>query len=387
MHQQVVLHPGREKSIFYRHPWIFSGAVMKLPFFENGDMLQVVASDGKHLGYGYFNRASQIVGRLVSFDKTTPFEAIEQHIKAAITLRKALLGSSSAYRLIHAENDFLPGLVIDRYNDAYVIQISTLGMDKVKKLIVGVLCKELAPSWIVEVSTSASRKQEGLKPTIQTLYGTPVDSIEIEEDGLRFSVSPLKGQKTGFFYDLREMRLLIQKLSANKRVLNCCSFTGAFSLHALKGGASKVVSVDISKEAIEASTGHVSLNGFDTNRHEAVVSDVFEYLQNHELDYDIVILDPPAFAKQRKDVTNASKAYRELNRLALSKMAPQSLLLTCSCSYHVDEELFTKLLFQAALGASKDVRIVQRHRLAFDHLVNLYHPEGSYLKSLLCYIS
>lgn len=387
MHQQVILHPGREKSIFYHHPWIFSGAVMKLPTFENGDMLQVVASDGKHLGYGYFNRASQIIGRLVSFTDVTPFEAIERHIKGAIALRKALLGTSTAYRLVHAENDFLPGLIIDRYNDVYVMQISTLGIDKVKDLIVKILCQELTPSWIVEVSTSASRKQEGLKPTIQTLYGTPVDTVEIAEDGLRFLVSPLKGQKTGFFYDLREMRLLIQKLSENKRVLNCCSFTGAFSLHALKGGASKVVSVDVSKEAMLACTDHVLLNGFDSVRHEAVVSDVFEYLQNHALDFDIVILDPPAFAKQKKDVTNASKAYRELNKIALSKMNSQSLLLTCSCSYHVDEELFTKLLFQAAVAAKRDVRILQRHRLAFDHLINLYHPEGSYLKSLLCYIS
>lgn len=385
----VILKPGREKSLFAHHPWIFSGAIARTPEFTDGDILPVVSSRNEHLGYGYFNKRSNIIGRMLSFDATEAQVALEAHIKQAIALRKSIMGSTrtNALRLINAEGDFCPGLIVDQYNDVLVIQISTLGMEKLKSQVVAILQKELSPSWIYEASTSASRKEEGLTECRQTLFGTPVDEISIYEDGLKFLVSPLKGQKTGFFQDLREMRLLVQQLSNKKRVLNCFSYTGAFSCHALKGGAEHCVSVDISKDAIDQAKKHMELNQFAENTHSEYVTDCFDFLRTQELAYDLIILDPPAFAKRKSDIPKAIRGYQEINRTTIAKMPKNSLLLTCSCSYHVDEELFCKMLFHASREAKRDLRILQSHRLAFDHPLSIYHPESRYLKSFLCYVS
>lgn len=385
--KKVVLKPGREKSLLQFHPWIFSGAVLSLPEFADGDILAVTTHAGRHLGYGYFNKASQIIGRMIHFGATDPIDAVKASIRRAIALRKAVIDpKTTARRLINAEGDFLPGLIVDQYDHVLVVQISTLGMDRLKEHIVTELKNECNPSWIVECSNSASRKQEGLQPVKQTLFGTACDEVEVCEGNLRFQVAPLAGQKTGFFLDLSQMRFLVQHYSKGKKVLNCCSYTGAFSCHALLGEATRVVSVDVSKEAIEKTDRHIALNKLNKSAHEGYVDDVFEYIARETLDYDLVILDPPAFAKQKKDVPNAIKAYRRLNEKVLSKMAPGSLLLTCSCSYHVDEPLFKKLLFQAACGAGRQVQILQTNRLAFDHPISLYHPEGSYLKSFFLHV-
>ncbi len=384
----VILKQGREKSLLSRHPWIFSGAIEKLPAFSDGDILPVLSHKKEHLGYGYFNRRSNLIGRMLSFDTQDPMVRLEEHIRQAIELRSALIGSAtSAIRLINAEGDCIPGLIVDRYNDVLVMQISTLGMEKLKSKIVSILQEILNPTWIYEASTSPSRKEEGMKECKETLSGTPVDEILVHEDGLKFLVSPLKGQKTGFFQDLREMRKLIGQLSKDRRVLNCFSYTGAFSCHALKGGASHVTSVDISKEAIEMTKKHMALNQFDPNSHTELVADCFDFLSENELNYDLIILDPPAFAKKKQDVPKAIRGYQEINRTTLAKMPKKSLLLTCSCSYHVDSELFCKMLFHASKEAKRELRILQTHRLAFDHPINIYHPESSYLKSYLCYVS
>lgn len=384
----VILKPKREKSLHAHHPWIFSGAVASLPENCDGTIYAVRSSTNEHLGYGYFNKRSQIVGRMLCFDAQDPIQALEANIVEAISLRKELVRPhSNACRLINAEGDHIPGLIVDQYDDVLVMQISTLGIEKLKEQIVAILKKLVNPSWIYEVSTSPSRKEEGLKECKQTLYGTPKEEIAIFEDNLSFFVNPQKGQKTGFFQDLRAMRALIGELSHNKRVLNCFSYTGAFSCHALKGGARFCCSVDISKEAISQVIRHVSINCFDESRHQAVAQDAFEFLKTNPLDFDLIILDPPAFAKRKTDVTQAIRGYQEINRTTLSKMPKNSLLLTCSCSYHVDEELFRKMLFHAAREAKRELRILQSHRLAFDHPVNIFHPEGSYLKSFLCYVS
>lgn len=325
---------------------------------------------------------------MLTFDSTKPHDALEAHIKQAVELRRNLMGTkTNAIRLINAEGDFLPGLIVDQYADVLVIQISTLGMERLKGMIVEILQKLIHPSWIYESSTSPSRKEEGLKEARMTLGGKESQEILIFEDGLKFYVNPLKGQKTGFFQDLREMRRLVQELSLNKKVLNCFSYTGAFSCHALKGGASFVASVDISKEAIEQTKKHMWLNNFEETRHQEYAADCFDFLKNEPLNYDIIILDPPAFAKRKADVKAAVRGYQEINRTTLAKMPKNSLLLTCSCSYHVDEELFVKMLFHASREAKRDLRIIQNHRLALDHPLNIYHPEGSYLKSFLCYVS
>lgn len=380
----VTLKSGREKSLLSRHPWIFSGAVQSLPEFTDGDVLPVQSNRGEHLGFGYFNRRSNIIGRMLSFDKTVDLEKL---IKEAIVLRTVVPSNSNAIRLINGESDFCPGLIVDRYDNVLVVQISTLGMDKLKGQIVEILQRECKPVWIYESSTSPSRKEEGLNECKKTLFGNPVDDILVYENGLKFLVNPLKGQKTGFFQDLREMRLLIEQLAKGKRVLNCFSYTGAFSCYALKGEATHCLSVDISKEAIEQTKKHMELNGFEPARHSEVVADCFDFLRTDSLNFDLVILDPPAFAKRKSDVTKALRGYQEINRTTLAKMPKNSLLLTCSCSYHVDDELFLKMLFHASREAKRDIRIIQRHRHAFDHPVSIYHPESNYLKGYLCYVT
>lgn len=385
----VVLKPGKEKAICHRHHWIFSGAIAHFPSCENGSLLSVVDAKGRHLGFGYFNRRCNIAGRMVSFDQTPPLKAIEESICKAIKLRRALFSDqlTTAYRLINGEGDQLPGLIVDQYADVLVIQISTLGIDLLKSDLVEILLKLLKPRCIFEKSTSPSRKEEGLSLEVQqTLYGELPESVEILEEGLRYLVFPKEGQKTGFFLDQREMRALVRKMAKGKKVLNCFSYSGGFSVAALAGGAEYAISVEISAQAIAWARENVQLNGYSNQKNAFFQTDVFEFLKNQNWQADFVVLDPPAFAKRQKDVMNACRGYKEINRLAMLKMPSGSLLLTCSCSYFVDEALFQNLLFQAAYEAKKCVKIISKHHLAEDHPINVFHPEGNYLKSFLLYV-
>ena len=384
----IVLKPGREKSVVARHPWIFSGAIASAPQFQNGDVLCVYSSKNEFLGFGMCNASSQIFCRMLSFDKTPYEDALKRHILQAIELRKSLFQDkkTNAFRLINAEGDFIPGLIVDQYADTLVIQISALGIEKLKPLIIDTLVKAVAPTWIYEKSNASSRKEEGLAPVEKTLFGKEQEAVTIVEDGLQFLVSPKHGQKTGFFLDQREMRRLVGELSKGKKVLNCFSYTGGFTLHALSGKAKLVDSVDISEQAIGLVKENIALNGFQDTSHSEYAEDCFEFLKKRTLDYDLVILDPPAFAKRKSDIKQAARGYKEINLTAMKKMPPGSLLLTCSCSYHIDETLFKQILFGAAKDAHRNVQIIGRHRLAEDHPLNIYHPEGSYLKSFLCHI-
>ncbi|HEV8052378.1 MAG TPA: class I SAM-dependent rRNA methyltransferase [Parachlamydiaceae bacterium] len=387
--RHVTLKPGKEKPVRNRHHWIFSGAIAKLPEFGNGDCLQVCSSTGEKLGWGYFNTKTMISGRMLSFDETLPEVAIYKQLEAAIKMRSSLFDheTTNAYRLINGEGDLLPGLIVDRYNDVLVIQISTLGMQKFRSLIVEWLVKKLAPRSIYEKSLLPSRKEEGLHDEQGALFGeVPSNGVEIIENGMRFFVSILHGQKTGFFLDHREMRKQIRSLAAGKRVLNCFAYTGGFSVYAAQGGATAVDSVDLSAGAMQMAERNMELNGFASPIHNFYTADVFDFLRERPLDYDIVILDPPAFAKRQKDVVAACRGYKDINRIAMEKMPAGSVLLTSSCSYHVNEELFQTVVFQAAVEAKRTVRIIGRHRMAADHPVNICHPESDYLKSLLLYI-
>lgn len=320
---------------------------------------------------------------MISFGETEPHEAIRESIRKAWILRKAYLPShTSGYRLINGEGDGLPGLIVDRYGDILVLQISTLGMEQLKPLVLDELTRLLSPKGIYEKSLLPSRKEESLNPFSGLLAGAVPDQVPFTEHGLKFIADPIHGQKTGFFLDQREMRQWVRELSKGKRVLNAFSYTGGFSVYAAAGGAVQVDSVDISTEAIALAKQNMQLNGSLTDAHHFYVEDAFEFLRK-PLNYDLVILDPPAFAKRAKDVVQACRGYKEINRQALEKMPSQSLLLTCSCSYHVDEALFQKVLFQAAIEAKRTVRIIGKHRQAIDHPVNLFHPEGNYLKSFL----
>jgi 23S rRNA (cytosine1962-C5)-methyltransferase len=385
----VILKPGKEKPIKQRHHWIFSGAVEKLPSFKNGDLLPILSSQGTFLGVGYFNRKSNIIGRILTFDETPVVEAIHQKLNQALAFRKNLFDFSktNAFRLINGEGDGLPGLIIDIYDQVVVLQLSTLGMERLKDCITEWILRELRPTTIYEKSLLPSRREEGLEPFQGLLYGEKRENVPFKENGLLFTANIEKGQKTGFFLDHREMRQMIRGLSKGKRVLNAFSYTGGFSIYAMAGGAISVNSLDISSDAIALAKENFALNGFDESQQQFVCEDVFTFLRESSLPYDVVILDPPAFAKKQKDVIAACRGYKDINRLTMQKMPANSYLLTCSCSHHVNEELFQKVLFQAALEAGRNVRMIMKHQLAGDHPINLFHPESSYLKSFLLYIS
>jgi len=383
----VILKKNRDKPIRQRHHWIFSGAVQSLPDFEDGEILPVAASGGEFLGSAYFNRKSAIIGRMLSFDRTPPLRSIEQRLSEALALRRKLVQpTSNAQRLVNGEGDGMPGLVVDRYDDVLVIQIATLGMERLKSVIVDHLVKALSPRSIYEKSDQPTRREEGLPEFEGRLYGEEVKTVEIREDGLRFLVEIQGSQKTGFYLDLREMRRLVRSVAEGRRVLNCFCYTGGFSAAALAGGAVSVDSIDSSEPAISVAKRNLSLNGFSQNGNGFVAADVFEFLRRETPPYDFVILDPPAFAKRKTDVIPACRGYKDINRLALKKTGAHGLLLTLSCSHFVDEALFRQVVFQAAAEAGRDARIIQRHRLAYDHPINVYHPESEYLKGFLLYV-
>ena len=384
---KVVLKKGKEKAIKNRHHWIFSGAIKNMPEFENGTILPVCSSDDEFLGYAYFNRHSSITGRMLSFDNTPGYEAVRDNIKRSISLRNKLFdANTNAYRLVNGEGDNLPGLVIDKYANLIAIQIATLGMEKLKPFIIDTLIEELSPECIYEKSKLPSRKEEGMSPFEDIVYGKMNESVEILENGIRFLVKLSGSQKTGFYLDQRQMRKLVMEFAEKKKILNCFSYTGAFTVYGLKGGALRVDSVDESREAIELAERNVKLNGYDTESNNFYVADVFQFLRDTQEEYNFIILDPPAFAKRKTDVISACRGYKDINRIALQKILPGGLLFTSSCSYYVDEGLFQKVIFQAAKEAGRNARIIQKHHLAYDHPINVYHPEGNYLKGFLVYV-
>lgn len=387
--RRVVLKPGRDKSLRNRHPWIFSGAIAALPVFENGEVLSVYSESGEFLAKAYFHNGNSISGRVLTFVDEPIGNAIEQRISEAIDLRGKMFDRvvTNCYRLINAEGDGIPGLIVDIYDDVAVLQVNTCGIEQLKTQIVQKLSQKLKLRGVFEKSQSGARRQEGLPDRVGLLFGQCPKEMLVKENGLLFLVGIEDGQKTGFFLDQREMRQLISKLSKNKRMLNCFSYTGGFSLFALKVGAKSVTSVDSSEEACKYAMENTLLNHIPLTQHEVVCADVFDYLKNNKHVFDLVILDPPAFAKKKQDVNDACRGYKELNRRALEMMPPDSYLLTCSCSHFIDEDLFQQLIFQSAIEAKREAVICSRHIQAADHPVSLFHPEGRYLKSLLLHIT
>lgn len=384
----VILKPGKEKALLNHHHWIFSGAIDSFPSFSNGEILTILSHDGVLLGSGYFNRNAKITGRMLSFDQTSGLEALKKNLNAAFTLREKFSSqTTNAYRLVNAEGDLLPGLIVDRYADQIVVQVSTLGMSKLLPEVVSLIKGQLQPSAIFEKSDSSTLKEEGLTPSKKVLYGNFKEEIVILENGLKFAVESAEGQKTGFFLDQREMRQFIRELAHSKKVLNCFSYTGGFSTYAQAGGAVLVDSVDVSEKALKLARKNSMINGFEKKAAQYFAEDVFQFLRQSALNYDIVILDPPAFAKKSKDIIQACRGYKDINRVAMQKMPAGSLLLSCSCSHHVNEELFQKILFQASVEAKRTIQIISKHRQAIDHPINLCHPESAYLKSFLLYVS
>lgn len=386
---RLVLKPGKDRAIRNFHHWVFSGAVASLsPDAPDGGFVSVWSQGRDFLGVAYVNRQASIRARMIAFEPLEPMDAISRSIDEAIALRKRLIDHEqiSAYRIINAEGDRLPGLTVDRYNDTLVVQLGTLGMDIIREPIVSLLNAKLSPETIYERSDSASRREEGLSNREGLIQGEPAEQLSIRESGMSFSVNPAKGQKTGFYLDQREMRSLVRNIASGRKVLNCFSYTGGFSVAAAKGGAIRIDSVDSSESAIETARDNFGLNEISPADHGFVVEDVFRFLRESKEMYGMVILDPPAFAKRKTDIISACRGYKDINRLALARVEPGGLLLTCSCSYHVDEKLFQQVVFEASVEAGRKARIIQHHHHALDHPVNIYHPETHYLKSLLLYV-
>lgn len=393
MYPQITLHAGREKSVYFYHPWIFSRAIKTIPpKVQDGDIINVLAHDGKMLGTAYFNSKSQIALRLLSFFEEVNVDQrfLEEKFRSAYTRRLAFLDPyTNAYRLVFSESDGLPGLIVDRYKDFLVIQIHTLGMDKLKDVIVKALKAVFQPKGIYERSDVDVRKKEGLKSFPKGVFWgeEPPESYEIEEHGLKFFVDIQQGQKTGFFLDQRANRLTLRNYCKNKEVLNLFSYSGGFSLSALQGGASKVTSVDISQSALDLAQKNFELNGYDAKKHSFAAQDVFDYLDlclKEGRTFDLVVVDPPAFVKSKDHLKNALQAYIRLNEKALKVVKKGGIIASSSCSSHVSRDLFQMVLFKAALKTGDNLTIIETKTQPFDHPLNIRFPEGEYLKFFVC---
>jgi 23S rRNA (cytosine1962-C5)-methyltransferase len=385
---RCVLQQGKERPVKNRHPWIFSGAIDRIDEgFEAGDLVRVLSDKEEFLGVGYLNPESQIVVRMLAFEDIAIDEAFfDEKIGHALEMRRRFLpAETNAYRLIHSEGDFLSGLTVDVYGDFLVAEFNTAGIDAWKPVIVKCLQKYFPSYSIFERSDSDLRKWEGLKRSVGVLAGSePPEAIEILENGLRFGVDIKGGQKTGFFLDQRESRECVRGISAGKRVLNCFAYTGGFSVYAAKGGAREVVSVESSEPAVAMGRKNFERNKLGADASVWAQQDVFDYLRATKKEFDMIILDPPAFCKSKSQVQHAARGYKDINLQALKQLPKGGLLFTFSCSSYITPDLFQKIVFGAASDAKRDVRILRKTSHAFDHPINIYHPEGEYLKGLLC---
>lgn len=384
------LKPEKEIHLKNRHHAIFQNSVASFPECANGSIVDVRAHDGSFLCYATLNRKAYICGRAIAFEQSDPLEQLKQKIRDAVKMRELFFAKedTTGYRLINAEGDAIPGLIVDKYADVLVIQLTTMGMDKLRNWVVEVLEDICAPKAIFEKSAGPGRKKEGLEPVEGWVKGNVPEPIEITERGLKYLISLTGSQKTGLFLDQRELRSLVRQLSENRTVLDCCSYVGGFSLNALKGGALAADAVDYDEAALERAKEHMKINDIPADRFDTYFQDVFDFLRRlpPPRPYDFIVLDPPAFAKRDTDLEPAKKAYMDLNRMAMQTLPPGGLLLTCSCSYQIDPQTFQTIVFHAARQARRNVKILHRHRQAFDHPVNLYHPEVDYLKSLLLWV-
>jgi len=385
---RIILKRGREKPLLRGHPWVFSGAVEKVEGdVSPGDVGEVYSVDGQFLGIGHLNPHSQIILRLLTQKKEDlNFDFFRDRVSKAASLREIWLkGKTNAYRMVNGEGDFLPGLTVDRYGKHFVIQCLTAGMERSKGLLTDLLVNDFSPESVYERSDAAIREEEGLSESSGLLFGKEVpDRIEMEEFGCRFRVNVKRGQKTGFYLDQRENRLPLEELSRGKRVLDCFSYTGAFAIHAGLGGAKELILIDSSEEALSTAEEHFDLNHLGKIPRQLIRGDAFEVMRRFDPGYDIVILDPPPFAKKKSHIPRASRGYKDLNLQAFRLLKREGLLFTFSCSHHVSGDLFQKILFSAAVDAGKRVQLLNRRGHSIDHPVNLSHPEGEYLKGLVC---
>ncbi len=393
---QIILKPGREKSVLLRHPWIFSGAIASVAGEPcSGETVAVYSSRKELLGLAAYSPTSSIRARMWTWDagETIDRDFFTRRLRAAILRRKVAVQAdeSDAYRLVHAESDGLPGLVIDRYADYLVFQFLTAGSEAWRAELVQLGLDAAGCRNAYERSDVEVRRLEGLPERCGILAGDPPpELLQIHENGLSFLVDIQRGQKTGFYLDQRRNRQRIRELSAGREVLNCFCYSGGFSVYAIAGGTAGVTSIDSSHEAVELGRRNVRLNGFADNEADWVVGDVFQYLRalrDQARQFDLVILDPPKFAPTAAQAERAARGYKDINLLAMKLLRPGGLLATFSCSGGISAELFQKIIAGAALDAGAEARVLEILSQAPDHPVALNFAEGAYLKGLICQVN
>ena len=392
----IRLKKGKEKAVRQLHPWVFSGAIDQVKGApENGEIVMVTDSIDNFLAYGFFNDKSRVAVRLLEWNLETEINEDwwRNKIAKAVKKRESLYNQdTNTYRLIFSEADFIPGLIVDRYADFLSVQILTSGIERIKPIIIDELQKLLNPKGIFDRSDASARAHDGMDASSGGILSglEPPEFVSVKENGIFYHVNIADGQKSGFYCDQRDNRRLVANHSKGKKTLDCFSYSGGFSLNAFRAGATEVVSVDSSAPALDTLKKNIEINGFNQIPHRMFQSDVNKQLrvfreQNEK--FDLIILDPPKYAPSRSALTKASRAYKDLNRLAMLLLNEGGLLATFSCSGAVDISTFKQILAWAALDAGKDVQFIEQYAQPSDHPVRSSFPEGEYLKGLLCRVS
>ncbi|MBN1366059.1 MAG: class I SAM-dependent rRNA methyltransferase [Syntrophaceae bacterium] len=388
IYPEIKLKKGREEAVLRGHPWIFSRAIASITGNPQvGDVVLVRDFSGNNVALGFFNPATDIAFRVLTrkCDENISQYFWQSRVHEACKLRQKIIGEqTNAYRLINAEGDGFPGLIVDVYNTTLVVSVATAGMEKQKNHVLNALISQLKPARIYELSDSHSRMLEGLAKNSGLVFGENINKpVEIMENGLRFEIDVVSGQKTGFFLDQRVNREKVGALSREANVLNCFSYTAAFSVYCAEGGAKKVISLEISKPACIAARKNLHLNWFSVENYPVIETDVFNYLRDTQENFNLIILDPPAFAKTKKDVNKALKGYKEINLQAIKRLTKSGMLATFSCSNFVEEDVFCRVVLGAARDAGADLQLLSKLEAGPDHPTLFGHPEGRYLKGLL----
>ena len=390
----VILKKGKEKAVLQRHPWLFSGAIERVKGKPaDGDIVRLLNDKGEFMAYGFYNGQSRVALRLLECNESVEINAewFRKKVAVAVASRGSILSNeTNTCRLIFSEADYLPGLIVDKYADYLAVQVLTSGIERVMPVIIQELQKLLKPAGIFDKSDASSRAHEGLETNNTVLAGKhPPELVEVKENGVVYGINIAEGQKSGFYCDQRDNRHIVAAHAKGKKLLDCFSYTGGFTLNALKNGAASVTSVDSSGLAIETLKKNIELNELDASKHSSVQSDVnkqLRVLREQGKKFDIVVLDPPKYAPSRSALDKAARAYKDLNRLGMLLLESGGLLATFSCSGAMDIDTFKQVLAWAALDAGKEVQFIYQFCQPEDHPVRASFPEGEYLKGLLCRI-
>jgi len=384
---QIVLKAGKEKRIKSGHLWIYQGEIGIIGIgVKSGDMVEVLDNRGRLVGTGYYNHSSQIAVRLLSRERETIDAAFfRKRLQEALEYRKKVKPGASCYRLVFGEGDLLPGLVVDKFEDYLVVQFLTMGMEVNREPLLGLLVEICRPRGIIERSDLSVRHLEELPERVGCVYGESPPLLVIDDNGLKFRVDLLEGQKTGYFLDQSANRAALHSYCRGRRVLDCFCHTGSFAIHAAAYGGSAVLGVDISDDAVGLATENAALNGL-TEKCRFKAANAFDFLRDQvarKESYDLIILDPPAFTKSKQTVDRAVRGYKEINLRALKLLPPGGILVTCSCSHHLGSDLFWEIIREAAADAKREIRLAERRTQGLDHPILVGVPETEYLK---CYI-